>query len=130
MNAKQTSAQPPVPAPASRIMAILPDDGTDRHLLRALRRDKGIARADSVAVRSVALLRAAQARRGRLPEAELARLVTVIVDVAEADAVFDFIFSVANIDRPGGGVLLMDRLLGALPFVLPEGVPDEPQPGR
>jgi hypothetical protein len=106
-------------------MAILPDDGTDRHLLRALRRDRGIARADSVAVRSVALLRAARSRRGHLPEAELARLVTVIVDAGEAGAVFEFIHAVAKIDRPGGGLLMMDALSGALPFALPEGVPDE-----
>jgi hypothetical protein len=42
-----------------------------------------------------------------------------------ADAVFDYIYAVAGIDRLGGGMVLMDQLLGATPFLLPEGVPDE-----
>lgn len=125
MSAPRHPGPPPALEPGKRIMAILPEDGTDRRLLRALRQDWGIARADSVAVRSVAMLRAAQSRRGRLPEAELARLVTVIVAADKADAVFDFIRTVATIDRPGGGFVLMDGVSGALPFVLPEGIADE-----
>lgn len=125
MSERRHNARPPQLEACSRIQAILPDDGTDRRLLRALRSDKGITRVDAVAVRAVAALRDAKTRKGRLPEAELARLVTVVVDAADADAVFDFICAVANIDRPGGGWVLMDGLLGALPFVLPEGVPDE-----
>jgi hypothetical protein len=94
-------------------------------LIKALRREKGITRVDTVAVRAVAALREAKTRQGRLPEPTLAKLVTVVVTETEADAVFDYICDVAKIDRPGGGMVLMDRLLGATPFLLPEGVPDE-----
>jgi hypothetical protein len=108
-----------------RIMVVLPDNGTDRHLIKALRREKGITRVDTVSVRAVAALQEAKTKQGRLPEPILARLLTVVVPDTEADAVFDYIYAVAKIDRPGGGMVLMQRLLGATPFVLPEGVPDE-----
>jgi hypothetical protein len=119
--------EPRLPLEAcKRILVALPDDGTDRRLVEALRRDKGITRIENVAVRAVAALQTAKTRRGRLPQPTLARLVTVITDERDADALFDYVCAVAAIDRPGGGMVLMDRLIGATPFVLPDGVPDEP----
>lgn len=119
------TAAVPVFAPGKRIIALLPDDGTDRRLISALRQDKGVNRVDSVTVRAVAMLQEVKTRKGRLPESEMARLVTVIADAADADDLFDFIFQFADIGRPGGGMLLMDRLPGVLPFTLPANVQDE-----
>jgi nitrogen regulatory protein PII len=49
----------------------------------------------------------------------------VVVSPDEADAVFDYICARAQIGRPGGGMVLMDRLLGATPYVLSAGLSDE-----
>ena len=105
-----------------RILVVLPDDGTDLRVIEGLRSDKGITRAYSLPVRAVAALQEAKAKRGRLPEPILARLVTVVVAAAEADAVFDYIYTTANLDRPGGGMALMERAAGATPFTLPSDI--------
>ncbi|MFZ0792014.1 MAG: hypothetical protein WAM94_20565, partial [Chromatiaceae bacterium] len=109
---------------AKLISCVLPDDGTERRLLRWLR-DQGITRANSVYCRGHSVLREAKARRGKLPEPSLLRLVQIVVDADEADALFELIYEQADIHRPGGGALMMTRLTFATPFVLPEGVAEE-----
>lgn len=127
MSAEAADAATPGPMgsrSAKLISCILPDDGTERRLLRWLR-DQGITRANSVYCRGHSVLREAKARRGKLPEPELVRLVTIVVDADEADALFERIYAQAGIHRPGGGALFMTPLTAATPFALPEGVADE-----
>ncbi|OSM00301.1 hypothetical protein [Magnetofaba australis] len=107
------------------ITAILPDDGHDKKLLKALKKEKGIITANSQAARGISILHEAPHKRDALPEAEAVRIVSIVAEVEQADALFDFIFDFAQIDRPGGGVLLLKPLSGFTPFLLPEGVADE-----
>jgi nitrogen regulatory protein PII len=111
--------------PAKLISCILPDDGTERRLLAWLR-EQGITRADSVYCRGHSVLREAVTRRGKLPEPNLVRLVRIIVDADQAEALFDRIYEQSDIGRPGGGAVFMTPLMFATPFTLPEGVADEP----
>ena len=83
-------------------------------------------RANSLYCRGHSVLRETSARHGRLPEPTLVRLVNIVVDATEADALFDHLYRQAEIGRPGGGALMMTPLSFATPFLLPEGVPNEP----
>jgi hypothetical protein len=88
---------------SKQILCIVPDDGTERRLLNALRKETGISGANSVCCRGISILQETRAQPGKLLEAALARLVTVVVDTDTADRLFEFICERADIGRPGGG---------------------------
>ena len=52
----------------------------------------------------------------------------VIVSAAEADEIFSWLFDIARIDRPHGGLIYMAALGHATPFVLPELPQAAPDP--
>ena len=116
----------PLPKKAAKLITcVLPDDGSDKALMRKLRQEKQNINTSSVACRGIAVLQRAQSKHDRLPEPHLVRMVEVAVAEEEADALFDYIYETAGIGHEGGGTLFMGPLTSMTPFELPEGVPDE-----
>lgn len=111
--------------PARMIVCMLPDDSTDIRIMRQLRKEKAVTRAESIACRGVNNLQSAKTRLGKLPEPTLYRTLTIIVTEAEADDVFDFVYEKAQIGQPGRGLLTQTTILGATRYVMPNDVAEE-----
>ena len=119
-------AEPSVPREACKLIScVLPDDGTEKKLIRALRDEKQITRANSISCLGLEILADARAKFGELPEPTLVRKVDVVVPEEEADELYDYIYEKAQIGRPEGGAIWLRTLAVASPFALPADVPVE-----
>lgn len=125
MNGKPQTDQS-VPHDACKLIScVLPDDGTEKKLIRALRDEKQITRANSTSCLGLEILADARTKFGELPEPTLVRKVDVVVPEADADELYDYIYEKARIGRPGGGAIWLRALTIASPFALPADVPVE-----
>lgn len=111
--------------PAKIITCILPDEGQDMALLKALRREKGIISANTSQCRGFGPQRRRRYKRKRQVADYSVRVVTVVVQEDRADELFEYIYYQVNFDTPCPGLIYQGSLLAATPYTLPAGVLDE-----
>jgi hypothetical protein len=117
---------PTVPGEACKLITIvMPDDGSDLQILKALRDHKNIIQADSASCYATSSLSDKKIRPGKLPEPTLARMVAVLVPDADADEIFRFVCDQTDPGQPEGTVVFQTDAPFCTPYELPEGVPDE-----
>jgi nitrogen regulatory protein PII len=111
--------------PYKMITCVLPDDGSDKKLMRALHDEKQITTANSTSCLGLAVLADAKTKYGDLPEPNLVRKVDVLVPAPDADVLYDYIYAAADIGRTGGGVIWLGPVAMASAFELPADMPVE-----
>lgn len=103
---------------AKLITCLLPK-GNALALLKQLKEEKGITRANVNSARGSGMATPVGGKKGLGKEVEK-DVLTVVVDSQEADDVFEFIYHSAGISRPHGGFMYMTALAAAVPFLLPD----------
>lgn len=99
------------------ISCILPK-GIATDVVEALRTDKGILTGNIDNARGAGhLTPTAHRHAGDETEKEI---LTVIVDTAQAESLFDWLFEQAQINRPHGGIMYMTGLQDCTPYSLPD----------
>ena len=110
---------------AKIITCILPDEGQDMALLKALRAEKGIISANTFQCRGFGLQLRRKYKGKRQIAGYLVRVVTVVVQEDQADDLFEYIYYQVNFDHPCPGLIYQGSLLAATPYSLPAGVREE-----
>ncbi len=107
------------------ICAAVKDDGTDLEVLRALRSEKGVLRANSISCLSSSASSEARTKPGKLPQPTMGRLIEILVPDDQAEDVFDFVCGLVVTGELDGGVVWQSPAPFCTGYALPEGVPEE-----
>jgi hypothetical protein len=94
--------------------------GRAAEVLDRLRKEHGLASTLYHHARGVGV----GTRHGRTFFASEREVVTLLAPEARADELFRFVYFAAGLDAPNTGMVFMERIVRATPFVLPE-VPEQ-----
>lgn len=96
--------------------------GKSTQVMKKLKAEKGIITAFVSTARGMGKLMPG-VHRG-LGEQTEKEILEVIVDAARADEIFEYLYDIAEIDRPHGGIIFMAKVPQMTPYLLPD-IPEE-----
>ncbi len=91
--------------------------GRALEVLERLRKERGLSSMQYHHARGVGVGTRRGARAFLAAEREV---ITVLAPQARADELFHFLYFAAGLDKPNTGMVMMERVVRASPFVLPE----------
>ena len=106
-----------VSEPHKIITAILPK-GRDKDLIKKLVQEKGIQSVNITYARGLGKI--TPLRHRGVGETTEKSIVTIIIETSRANEIFEYVFYEADINRPHGGLMFQQPLLGSTAFELPE----------
>ena len=95
--------------------------GTGIDVIEKLKNEKGIVTANVNSARGIGKFTRLGKGLGEQTEKDL---VSVIVSSDQADEIFEYIYDIANINRPHGGIIFTSNLQYSTPYILPD-IPEE-----
>jgi len=105
-----------------KIITCILSKGAAIDVIRKLKEDKGIITSNVQSARGMGKL-TPMAYRGVGEQTEK-EILTIAVETDIADEIFEYIYAVAEIDRPHGGIIFIAKLQHASTYTLPD-IPEE-----
>ena len=101
-----------------KIITCILSKGTAIDVIRKLKEDKGIITSNVQSARGMGKL-TPMAYRGVGEQTEK-EILTIVVDTDISDEIFEYIYAVAKIDRPHGGIIYIAKLHQASTYTVPD----------
>ena len=125
MSNENNAQQPAIPnINYTRLITCVLYEGGASALLETLHH-KGVNEAFFYGVRGNPIGRASEA--SGLPEISKPEIVQAVVAADQADYIYNMIYHDFNLDKPGMGMITVNRLVRSSQNVLPAGMQEEPQ---
>lgn len=109
-------------APAQKVITCILPKGRSKSVVEILSRERGLTQVDIHYARGVG--RITPLRHRGIGETSEREILSVAVPAEEADELFEFIYEVAAINQPHGGMMYMHPMRMGTGFALPE-LPEE-----
>ena len=109
--------------PRSKLITAILPKGIALAVIEKLKTEKQLTTANFNYARGTGRLTPVKYRGvGEQSEKEV---LNIVVSAKQADEIFEYVYHEADINRPHGGIIYIEKLLMSTPFALPESVEEE-----
>ena len=119
MDASENTFDPAIKLKDYKFITCVLQNGVALEVMHALKEDKDINTASFHKARGYSKVPGSK-RSGSSGQVSEKDVLSVTVPSDRADEIFEFIYDVAKIDHPHGGIIIMAPLQFSVPFTLPD----------